>query len=75
MGDAEAYRPDGEKDDLFSKDPIPAFRNHLMESGTLDEAALKNIEQQMQNEVDDAFEFARASSYPKAEEALEKVFA
>ena len=35
MGDAEAYRPEGEKDGLLAKDPIPAFRTHLLESGAL----------------------------------------
>ncbi len=75
MGDAEAYRPEGEKDGLFSKDPIPAFRTHLLESGALDEAALKNIENAMHTEVDEAFEFARAAAEPEPAEALEKVFA
>lgn len=75
MGDAEAYRPEGEKDALFAKDPIPLFREHLLKSSDLDEAALKRIEESMQSEVDEAFKFARSAPEPKPEEALEKVFA
>jgi pyruvate dehydrogenase E1 component alpha subunit len=75
MGDAEAYRPEGEKDGLLAKDPIPAFRKHLLDSGVINEAALKNIEGAMHAEVDEAFEFARAAAEPEPAEALEKVFA
>jgi pyruvate dehydrogenase E1 component alpha subunit len=75
MGDAEAYRPEGEKEELFSKDPIPAFRMHLLDSGALDEATLTKIEDAMHGEVDEAFEFARSAAEPNPAEALDKVFA
>ena len=39
--------------------PIPLFREHLLKSSDLDEAALKKIEESMQSEVDEAFNFAR----------------
>lgn len=74
MGDAEGYRPKGEKDALFAKDPIPKFREHLAAnfdwSNSDDEAMVKKAHEK----VDAAIEFARNSEYAPVEEALEKVF-
>ena len=75
MGDAEGYRPKGEKDALFAKDPIPRLRDQLIKSGDLTDAEDKAIVARARKRVDEAIEFARASDYPAAEEALEKVFA
>ncbi|MEH6471123.1 MAG: thiamine pyrophosphate-dependent dehydrogenase E1 component subunit alpha [Halopseudomonas sp.] len=74
MGDAEGYRPEGEKDALFAKDPIPAMRALLVaEAGWSDgdEAAMTAKAHQR---VDRAIQFARDSAYPEPAEALEKVF-
>lgn len=75
MGDAEGYRPKGEKDALFAKDPIPRMRERLIAAGDLtaeDDAALAA---KARARVDAAIEFSRESDYPAAEEALERVFA
>ncbi len=74
MGDAEGYRPDGEKDALFAKDPIPKMREHLKaQQGWTDsdDAALVEC---TRARVDSAITFARDSAYPAPEEAMEKVF-
>jgi len=74
MGDAEGYRPEGEKDALFAKDPIPKLRAHLEEqhgwTGSDDAALLARCHAR----VDAAIAFARESAFPAPEEALEKVF-
>lgn len=75
MGDAEGYRPAGEKDALFARDPIPALRRRLIEDGSLDEAEADAIEAAAQATVDEAIAFARAADYPAPETALERVFA
>lgn len=75
MGDAEAYRPEGEKDSLFGKDPIPAFRQHLIEAIAIEASVLNDIEHAAQTEVDEAFAYARQAAEPAPTEALEKVFA
>ena len=74
MGDAEAYRPEGEKDSLFAKDPIDTMKKLLVEEGVLSEQEAEQLKNQAQQKVDEAMEFARSSDYPEPEEALEKVF-
>jgi pyruvate dehydrogenase E1 component alpha subunit len=74
MGDAEGYRPDGEKDALFAKDPIPAMRAKLL-AGGFSEAEIDALESKAQNAVDAAIQFARDSAEPKPEDALTAVFA
>ena len=74
MGDGETYRPAGEKAALLAKDPIPAYRQRLLELGVLDEIAAADIDERARSRVDAAVQFARDSAYPAPEEALEMVF-
>ncbi|WP_207886115.1 thiamine pyrophosphate-dependent dehydrogenase E1 component subunit alpha [Pseudomonas sp. 30_B] len=74
MGDGETYRPAGEKEALLAKDPIPAYRQRLLELGVLDEIAAADIDERARSRVDAAVRFARDSAYPAPEEALEMVF-
>ena len=74
MGDAEGYRPKGEKDDLFARDPIPLLRKLLIADRDLTESEAASMESAAQKKVDDAIAFARSSPYPAPEEALERVF-
>lgn len=74
MGDAEAYRPEGEKELLLAKDPIPRYRARLLTSNLADEATLVNIEQEARSQVDAAFVFARAGHLPPADDAFSCVF-
>lgn len=75
MGDAEGYRPEGEKDALFAKDAIPAMRRRLEAEGTFTAADLNAMEAEAQGAVDAAIRFARESADPKPEDALSAVFA
>lgn len=75
MGDAEGYRPEGEKDGLFERDPIPAMRKRLEAEGTFAASDLDDMETEAQATVDAAIEFARDSADPKPEDALTAVFA
>lgn len=75
MGDAEGYRPEGEKDGLFEADPIPKMRSRLIADGDATEAALDEIETKSQARVDEAIAFARESDDPAPEDALTSVFA
>lgn len=74
MGDAEGYRPKGEKEGLFAKDPIPAMRSRLEREGTFEPAELDALEAEAQARVDNAIRFARESADPKPEDALTAVF-
>jgi len=74
MGDAEGYRPAGEKDALFAKDPIPAMRAKLLAAGILSEESDADLVAKARGRIDAAIAFARESDYPAPEEAMEKVF-
>ena len=75
MGDAEGYRPDGEKDALFAKDPIPVMRARIVSDGVATESQLNALEQMSQAQVAEAIEFARSSELPRDVDALTSVFA
>ncbi|MCO6057544.1 thiamine pyrophosphate-dependent dehydrogenase E1 component subunit alpha [Pseudomonas sp. MOB-449] len=74
MGDGETYRPAGEKEALLAKDPIPAYRQRLLELGVADEVTLAGLDERARGRVDAAVQFARDSAYPAPEEALDFVF-
>lgn len=75
MGDAEGYRPEGEKDELVAKDPIPKMRAKLLVDGIASEAELDAIETESAARVDAAIKFARDSADAAPEDALTSVFA
>jgi len=74
MGDAEAYRPEGEKESLRLRDPIPAFRALLQKEGVTS-AQLDSLEVAADAEVAEAITFAQDSDYAPVEDALTHVFA
>ncbi len=75
MGDAEAYRPKGEKDALLERDPIPKMRSRLIEDGDASEDELNSIEKKAEERIAEAIKFARESADPRPEDALTAVFA
>ncbi|WP_286134980.1 thiamine pyrophosphate-dependent dehydrogenase E1 component subunit alpha [Neptunicoccus cionae] len=75
MGDAEGYRPEGEKDALFEKDPIPKMRARMIGDGMASEEELDRIEAEAAARVDAAIKFARESDDAAPEDALTRVFA
>jgi pyruvate dehydrogenase E1 component alpha subunit len=75
MGDAEQYRPAGEKDALFAKDPIPKMRARLMADGHATEDEIVGLEKRADERVADAIAFARESKPAADTDALTAVFA
>lgn len=75
IGDAEGYRPEGEKDGLFAKDPMPAMRARMLAEAAATEAELAAIEAESAAAVDAAIKYARESEDPAPEDALTAVFA
>ncbi|MCY4288144.1 MAG: thiamine pyrophosphate-dependent dehydrogenase E1 component subunit alpha [Aestuariivita sp.] len=75
MGDAEDYRPEGEKDALFVKDPISKMRAKIIADGVATEAELDAIETESAARVEAAIKFACESVNPAPEDALTAVFA
>ena len=74
QGDPEPYRPKGEVDSLREQDPIPAYAGKLQQEGLLTGELEQEIRTRVTARIDEAFEFARNSAYPEAEEAFQHVF-
>ncbi len=75
LGDAEGYRSDAEKAALADSDPIPKYRQRLLDSQNFDESQLNKCEADARQRVDSALSYAREAAEPQPEEALEQVFA
>lgn len=73
-GDPQVYRLPGEMEEWLKRDPIPNFRRLLLDSATLTESDLKQIEVEVQSQLDEAVAFAASSPIPEVEEALSGVY-
>jgi pyruvate dehydrogenase E1 component alpha subunit len=74
-GDPQIYRLPGEMEAWQARDPIPAFRQRLLEAGALDEPELVEIEAGVQAQLDEAVVYAKAAPIPQPQEALQGVYA
>lgn len=70
-----SYMPAADFDAALARDPAPSFRTWLLDSGELDEAAAKELDEQAAAVVDAAFEFAKSSPAPEPAEMFTDVFA
>ena len=68
-------RPQEEIDLGPQHDPIATFACHLTQQGLATEESLKQIDGEVAAAVDEAIDFAKASPFPKPEDALTDVFA
>jgi pyruvate dehydrogenase E1 component alpha subunit len=73
--DPAKYRSKEEVEAWKKKDPIRRFENYLTEKKLLSEELKKGIIAQINQEIDEAVEFADKSPYPAPEEASEFVWA
>ena len=73
-GDGEPYRTPQEVEEWRKKDPIPKFRQRLIQQGMITDAEAAAIDQKVAAEVKAAEDFARSSPFPEPHEALEHVF-
>ena len=74
-GDADLYRSDEFKEAMNERDPMVTYAKRLSDEGILNESDLAAIQQAMNDEVEEAIQFALDSPYPAPEGALEHVFA
>jgi TPP-dependent pyruvate/acetoin dehydrogenase alpha subunit len=72
-GDAQGYRPDLKE--IVERDPIPAYARRLADTGVLDDATARRMNDESRTRVERAIAFAKNSPYPDARTALEYVFA
>jgi len=74
-GDTQPYVGKEEIEDWIKKDPIPRFRNKLIEMGILTEENANRIDQEINEEIQKAVKFAEESPLPDPEEVLADVYA
>ncbi len=74
-GDPQIYRKPGEMAEWRERDPIPNFRQRLLDAGVFEAEALDEIVADVQAELDEAVAFAESAPEPKPEEALAGVYA
>jgi len=73
--DKAFYRTDEELAMWKSRDPIPTFTTYLRARHVLDDAKLKEIEDQAAHTIDDAVEFASNAPDPVAADAVTDLYA
>jgi len=66
------YRSKEEVDEAWKRDPIPRYRNQLIEMGVLTEAEADRIDREARAEVEEAARFALESRYPTYEEYVDE---
>jgi pyruvate dehydrogenase E1 component alpha subunit len=74
-GDMDGYMDKAEKAAAMAKDPVPAFRQWLIDNKHSTEADLAAMEAAIEKEIDEAVEFAKASPFPDVAELRRDVFA
>jgi membrane associated rhomboid family serine protease len=73
--DPAKYRSREETERLRALDPVPAYRNQLIQAGLLDDDAARRIEEQAEEQVDAAVAFADASPDPDPGQLFEHAYA
>ena len=73
--DACGYRPKDEEAAWFARDPVKCFREKLIAEGVATDEELTAMEDEVDNAIDEAVEYAKAAPYPTLESALEDVYA
>lgn len=75
LGDDNKYMNEGELAAAKEKDPLPLFRQRLLDEGHVDEATLAAMQEKIEAEVAEARDFGLASELPPVDEIRRDVFA
>ncbi|MEG1773971.1 MAG: thiamine pyrophosphate-dependent enzyme, partial [Oscillospiraceae bacterium] len=71
--DACGYRPKDEEAAWFARDPVKAFREVLLTQCVATELELTELEQEIEQQISDAVEYAQNAPFPALENALTDV--
>jgi pyruvate dehydrogenase E1 component alpha subunit len=69
------YRTKEEVEDQRKRDPISVWSQRLIAEGLTDEAAVKALDKEIVEEIEDAYRFAEEAADPEAEELYKDVYA
>ena len=75
IGDPQKYRSKEDVDKVSQLDPIPRFANKLIHDTVMTQDEIKRFEENITVELDEAEKFALESPLPKAEQALDHIYA
>jgi pyruvate dehydrogenase E1 component alpha subunit len=75
MSDPGNYRTRAEIEKFQERDPVKVFADSLKQKQMLDDAALKEIEQRVRAEVEQALKFADSSPEPAPAELFTHIYA
>ena len=73
--DPATYRPQEEVHAWLAQDPLPAFRDRLLQDTRFSEGRIASIEDGVHRMLDEAVEYAQSSPDPLPESALEHTYA
>ena len=73
-GDPEGYRTRDDRRAIREHDPIPRLRDELVASGVVTEGDLEVMAKELQEELDEAVAYAKASPFPDPEELTRDVY-
>jgi pyruvate dehydrogenase E1 component alpha subunit len=74
-GEPQVYRTREEVEEWRKCEPIPRFRNELLQKGVFTQAELDDVHNEILQEMDSAVQFARGSKYPDPETAFDYIYA
>jgi pyruvate dehydrogenase E1 component alpha subunit len=69
------YRTKEEVEGQRKRDPIPVWSQRLIAEGLIDEAGVKALDEEVIQEVEDAYRFAEETPDPEPEELYRDVYA
>lgn len=73
--DTAPYRPEGEFEEWFERDPINAFRRRLIDEGLLDEAAATEIDDAVAADLEAAVAIVRDAPFPPTSAMFQHIYA
>ena len=68
------YRTEEEFQEWKRKDPIPFFEKKILSECILDKPSIKHMEDEIQAEIRQAFDFAESSPFPEPGQAFQSIF-
>ncbi|MFC1980873.1 thiamine pyrophosphate-dependent dehydrogenase E1 component subunit alpha [Chloroflexota bacterium] len=74
VGDPQKYRPPEDLESARQFDPIARFQGKLLQEGVLTESILREMEEELRKEIDEAIEFGKNSPMPDPRELAEFVY-
>jgi TPP-dependent pyruvate/acetoin dehydrogenase alpha subunit len=74
-GEPEVYRERSEVNEWRKKDPIPRYRNYLIDNKEADETELDAIDTEIKQEMAEAVKFAQDSPEPDPATAMDYIYA